>query len=309
MEIFNALDEIIDIDETVIALGNFDGVHKGHQELIKRTVKSAEAAGLKSAVFTFVNHPKNVLAGKPVSKNILYLEDKIEIIKSMDVDYLFSLEFDKYVMHMSANEFIQKLLIGSFRMREAYCGFNYHFGYKAEGNPEILIKSGIKNGFGVHVLEPFEIDGNLVSSTFIRNLISKGQVDECQKYMGRNYYVYGEVVVGNKIGRTIGFPTLNILTDNKMVTPSHGVYVTCCTYNGIRYKGITNVGIKPTIGDNKKNIETYLFDFNAEIYGKEIKVEFLKKLRPEIKFSNFEELSAQIARDCRDARRYHGIES
>ena len=305
MKQFNTLDEIKNIKETVVALGNFDGVHRGHQELIKRTVKSAKMAGLKSAVFTFANHPKNVLAGKPVIKNILYPEDKASIIQSMGVDYLFSLEFNEIVQHLSAEEFIEKLLVGAFRMREAYCGFNYRFGYKAEGSPETLMKTGLKDGFGIHVLEPFKIDGNLVSSSFIRNLIAEGRVGECKKYMGRNYSVGGEVVVGNKIGRTIGFPTSNILIDETMVTPEHGVYVTYCNYNGVCYQGVTNVGIKPTIGDNKKNIETHIFNFSKELYGKEIRVEFLERIRPEIKFNSVDELAKQIDMDCAEAERYH----
>ncbi len=305
MKQFNTLDEIKNIKETVVALGNFDGVHKGHQELIKRTVKSAKMAGLKSAVFTFANHPKNVLAGKPVIKNILYPEDKAAIIQSMGVDYLFSLEFNEIIQHLSAEEFIEKLLVGAFRMREAYCGFNYRFGYQAEGSPETLMKTGLKDGFGIHLLEPFKIDGNLVSSTFIRNLIAEGRVGECKKYMGRNYSVGGEVVVGNKIGRTIGFPTSNILIDKTMVTPEHGVYVTYCNYNGVCYQGVSNVGIKPTIGDNKKNIETHIFNFSKELYGKEIRVEFLERIRPEIKFNSVDELAKQIDMDCAEAERYH----
>ncbi|MGI6748715.1 MAG: bifunctional riboflavin kinase/FAD synthetase [Anaerovoracaceae bacterium] len=305
MKQFNTLEEIKDIKETVIALGNFDGVHKGHQELIRRTVKSARMAGLKSAVFTFTNHPKNVLAGKLVIKNIMYPEDKAEIIKSLGVDYLFSLKFNKFIQHLSAEEFVQKLLVDTFKMREAYCGFNYHYGYKAEGSPETLTRAGMKAGFGIHVLEPYKIDGNLVSSTLIRKLIREGKVGECKKYMGRNYMVRGEVVVGNKIGRTIGFPTSNLLIDETMVTPAHGVYVTYCKYNGVDYQGVTNVGIKPTIGDNKKNIETHIFNFSTELYGKQIRVEFLERLRPEIKFNSVQELSEQIARDCIEAKRYH----
>jgi len=305
MKQFNSLDEIKNIEETVIALGNFDGVHKGHQELIRRTVKSAKAAGLKSAVFTFANHPKNVLAGKPVIKNILYPEDKAEIIRCLGVDYLFSLEFNESIRYLSAEEFIHKLLVGAFKMREAYCGFNYRFGYMAEGTPETLIKAGMEEGFGIHVLEPFKIDGNLVSSSFIRRLIASGRVGECKKYMGRNYSVGGEVVVGNKLGRTIGFPTSNILIDDTMVTPAHGVYVTYCIYNGVCYRGVTNVGIKPTIGDNKKNIETHIFNFSKDLYGKRIRVEFLERLRPEIKFGSVEALARQIEKDCEEAERYH----
>lgn len=305
MKVFNTIDEIKDIQASVVALGNFDGVHKGHQELIRRTVDSAREKGLKSAVFTFANHPKNVLAGKPVIKNILYPEDKEAIMEKMGVDYLFSMEFTEEIMHMSTADFIQRILLDAFKMKEAFCGFNYHFGYRAEGDPEVLLQAGRQLGFGINVLEPFEIDGNLVSSTFIRNLISEGLVDACEKYMGRNYSVGGQVVVGNRIGRTIGFPTLNILIDEAMVTPAHGVYVTCCYYNGTRYQSITNVGIRPTIGDEVKNIETHIFNFSKDIYGKDIKVEFLKKLRPEAKFDSFEALSAQIAQDCKDARDYH----
>lgn len=307
MKIFNSLDEIKNIKETVVALGNFDGVHKGHQELIRRTVKSAKMAGLKSAVFTFANHTKNVLAGKTVVKNILYAEDKAGIIKSLGVDYLFSIEFNEEIQHMSPKDFIEKLLIEKFKMREAYCGFNYNFGYKAKGNPEFLIKTGIKEGFGIHVLEPFKIDNNLVSSTFIRQLIEEGRVNECEKYMGRNYVIGGEVIVGNKLGRTFGFPTSNIHIDDSMVTPSNGVYITYCNYEGVRHPSITNVGIKPTIGDHIKNIETHIFDFNKELYGKEIRVEFLEKIRDEIKFDNFDLLCKQIDKDCFTAKKYHQL--
>jgi riboflavin kinase/FMN adenylyltransferase len=190
-------------------------------------------------------------------------------------------------------------------MKQAYCGFNYKFGYKAEGTPEVLMHEGIEKGFGIHVLEPFEIDGNLVSSTFIRNLIAEGKVDQCMKYMGRNYAIGGEVVVGNKIGRTIGFPTSNLIIDENMVTPPNGVYVTYCTYNGVRYPSVTNVGVKPTIGDYKKNVETHIFNFNKELYGKKIRVEFLEKTRDEKKFESVEELSKQITSDCIMAKDYH----
>lgn len=306
MKIFNKLDEIKNLKETVVALGNFDGVHKGHQELIRRTVKSAKMAGLKSAVFTFANHPKNVISDKPVVKNILYLEDKAQIFSSLGVDYLFSIEFSPDIQYMSPDDFIEKLLLEKFNLKEAYCGFNYKFGYKGMGNPETLMHHGLKDGFGIHVLEPFSIDDNLVSSSFIRDLVASGKVDQCEKYMGRKYYIRGEVVLGNQIGRTIGFPTSNVLIDDTMITPSHGVYVTYCIYNDIVHKSVTNVGIKPTIGDNRKTIETHIFDFNKELYGKEIKVEFVEKIRPEIKFSSIEELKAQIGRDCLTAKAYHG---
>lgn len=305
MEIFNSLDEIDKIEETVVALGNFDGVHKGHQEIISRTVKSAQAAGYKSAVFTFSNHPKNLMAGDIVVKNILYADEKAAIIGRLGVDYMFNIPFDQSILTMDPIDFIDKLLLDKFNMRQAYCGFNYHFGYKAKGNAEVLMKEGMKKGFGIHIQEPFEIDGNLVSSTFIRSLIQEGRVDQCEKYMGRLYSIGGEVVVGNKLGRTIGFPTSNIMIDETMVTPPNGVYVTYCTYNGVRYPSVTNVGVKPTIGTYHKNVETHIFNFDKELYGKNIRVEFLEKTRDERKFDSVEALSKQITDDCITARSHH----
>ncbi|MFV0516573.1 MAG: bifunctional riboflavin kinase/FAD synthetase [Aminipila sp.] len=305
MKIFNTLDEIKDVKETVVALGNFDGIHKGHQELILRTVKTAETAGLKSAVFTFSNHPKNVNGGGLIVKNILYFDEKARIIEKLGIDYLFNIPFDEYIRSMEPISFIDDILIGKFKMKQAYCGFNYRFGHKAKGTPETLIHEGISKGFGIHVLEPFKIDGEVVSSTFIRNLIAEGKVDQCKKYMGRYYTIEGEVVVGNKIGRTMGFPTSNLIIDENMVTPSNGVYVTYCTYNGIKYPGVTNVGVKPTIGNYKKNIETHIFNFNKQLYGKKIRIEFLEKTRDEKKFNSVDELSKQIMADCIMAKDYH----
>lgn len=305
MKVFTKLEDIKKIQPTVIALGNFDGIHKGHQELIRRTVKSAKIAGLKSAVFTFTNHPKNVMSESMLIKNILYFEDKVDILKALGVNYLFSIDFDKRIQYMHPNDFIEELLVNTFQMKEAYCGFNHRFGYKAEGSPEILMQQGLKYDYGIHVLEPYKISGNVVSSTLIRNLIAVGEVESCMTYMGRYYCVGGTVVVGNRIGRTIGFPTSNITIDDTMVAPSNGVYITCCTYNGVCYHSVTNVGLKPTVGHYKKNIETHMFDFNKEIYGKEIRVEFLKKLRNEHKFEDVTSLGEQIQKDCLAARQFH----
>lgn len=305
MKIFNSLEEVNNIEPTVIALGNFDGVHRGHQEIINRTVKSAEAAGLKSAVFTFSNHTRTLLEKVPTVKNINYPEEKAAIMEEMGVDYLFNIPFTPEILNMSPERFIDELLIDKFKIREAYCGFNYHFGHKAAGDPEILMREGMKKGFGIHVQEPFMIDDIVVSSTYIRQLIEEGRMEECAKFMGRLYSIGGEVVVGNKLGRTIGFPTSNIMIDETMASPSNGVYITYCTYNGVKYPSVTNVGVKPTIGTYNKNVETHIFNFDKELYGKDIKVEFIKKTRPEMKFGSVEELSNQIKNDCIAAKAYH----
>ncbi len=305
MKVYKSLEDIKEIGETVVALGNFDGVHKGHQEVIKRTVKSAKAAGLKSAVFTFSNHPRNVIAGEQIIKDILSWEDKVTIIRSFGIDYLISVPFDDKMLNMEPEDFIMDILVGKINMKEAYCGFNYQFGHSAKGNVELLIKLGLRENFGIHVLEPIKIDNTIVSSSLMRALISEGRVEEIEKFLGRCYSIGGRVVTGNRIGRTIGFPTSNIILDEGMVTPANGVYVTYCLYNNFRYKGITNVGIKPTIGDNIHTIETHIFDFDYDLYGKEIRVEFLTKLRDEMKFTNIQELARQIALDSASAKEFH----
>lgn len=305
MEIFEILEDIQSIKPTAVALGNFDGVHLGHQKLIKTAVDKAHANGLAAAVFTFSNHPKDLLPKTKKVKNILPNPEKAEIIEALGVDYLFNIEFTKAIMNMSPEDFVQELLIDKFKMKESICGFNYHFGHKAEGSPDVLRSLGILKSFQVTEMEPFKIKGNVVSSSLIRTLIASGQVEQCETYMGRNYAIGGEVVVGNKLGRKLGFPTSNLVIDPSMVTPPNGVYVTYCTYNGVRYPSVTNVGVKPTIGHYHKNVETHIFNFDKELYGKNINVEFLKKTRDEVKFDDVKELSEQILRDCRDARVYH----
>ena len=309
MKIFRSLDDIKNIKDTVVALDNFDGIHVGHQELIRRTVKSAKISGIKSAVFTFNNHPKNVIAGKKVVKNIMYHDEKVEMLRNLGINYLFSIDFDYNINHMEAEDFIQNILMDKLKMKELYCGFNYRFGYKAQGDTDLLMKVGRRRGFSLHVMDPVRVKGQIVSSTLIRELIKEGRVDECRLMLGRNYSIGGEVVRGNMIGRTIGFPTSNIMIDENMVTPSNGVYITRCNYNFKQYEGITNVGIKPTIGDNKRVIETHIFDFNHDIYGREIKVEFIKKLRDEMKLPSVDALAEQIQNDCKAAREYHEEEA
>ena len=305
MKIFESLDDIKQIDETVVALGNFDGVHMGHQQIITRTVRSAKSVGLASAVFTFSNHPSTVLGkGDPV-KNILYAEEKNRIIEEMGVDYLINIPFTKEILTMAPERFIKEILVDRLRIREAYCGFNYSFGYKASGTPEVLMHEGLKHGFGLHVQEPYKIDDIVVSSTYIRQLISEGRMEEATRFLGRMYDIGGEVIMGNKLGRTIGFPTMNLVIDETMITPPNGVYITFCTFDGKRYPAVTNVGNKPTIGEYAKNIETHVFNFDGDTYGKHIDVEFVKWTRPEQKFDGIEALKNQIQSDCITAKAYH----
>lgn len=305
MKVFRSIKEISNVESTVIALGNFDGVHKGHIELIRRTVDDAQATGVKSAVFTFSNHPRNYITGKNAIKNIITNDTKIEIIQSLGVDYLFNIPFDDRILNMEPDDFIENLIIKKMKAVVLNCGFNYHYGKDAKGSTETLIRESETHGFELNVLEPYIINGKLVSSTLIRSLIAEGKVDECHEYLGRYYSTGGIVQVGNKIGRTIGFPTSNIVIDDSFVWPSHGVYITNCYYDGDKYHAVTNVGIRPTIGDNRKVVETHMFDFDKTIYESHIKVEFIKKIRDERKFKDKDELKERIGIDKSIAEDYH----
>lgn len=307
MIVINSL-ENLNILDTAIALGNFDGVHLGHQEIIKKAVAYSKENKLKSAIFTFSNHPRNLIPGKKEVKNIIYPDEKAKLIEALGVDYFVNIEFTEEIMKMPPEEYVKSILIDALKAKAIFSGFNYRFGYKAEGDTELLNKLGEKYGFSLFVSNPVIIDNEVVSSTLIRELIKSGDIDECDKFLGRNYASRGKVVVGNRLGKSIGFPTSNIMIDESMVTPPNGVYITYLKYNGVRYPSITNVGVKPTIGEFKKNMETHIFNFNKELYDKTVEIEFIEMMRPEAKFSSLDELISQIRNDCDKAKVYHGIE-
>lgn len=307
MKTFDTIEEIKIEEKTCVALGNFDGVHLGHQKLIGEAVAKAKELGLKSAVFTFSSHPKTMIKGAQQVKNITTQADKVKILEAMGVDYVANIPFTEDIMRTEPIDFIDKYLIDMMKMKEVFCGFNYRYGYKASGDTKLLRREGAKKDFKVNIVQPVTIDGDIVSSTLIRGLIRSGEMEEAEKFLGRTYCVGGQVVVGNQIGRTIGFPTLNITIDEDLITPPNGVYATNCIFYGKVHPSITNIGVKPTIGSFKKNVETHIFDFDGNLYGEKIVVEFLDMVREEAKFKDVEMLSAQIQKDCVTVRHFHGI--
>jgi riboflavin kinase/FMN adenylyltransferase len=303
MMIFRNLDEIKDIGKTAVALGNFDGIHKGHRVLIQKAVNIASAKGIKSAVFTFSNHPRNVIAGSNVVRNIIYEDEKTELLEKMGVDYMFSIGFEE-IMKLSPESFVDDILIKKFNIDTAVCGFNFTYGYRAAGNADML--GGMADGrFDVSVVDPVTVNGEVVSSTLIREKIINGDVEAVPELLGRNFTIRGTVIHGNEIGRTIGFPTCNIVIDETMAALPNGVYMTYCYVDGTKHCSITNVGNKPTVGDFGKNIETNIFNFNKDIYGKKITVEFIRKIRDEKKFDSLDALKQQIHNDSVQVREYH----
>jgi riboflavin kinase/FMN adenylyltransferase len=305
MKIFKSFEELNNISETAVALGNFDGIHKGHQALISACVEKAFAHNLIASVFTFSNHPMNVISGELIVKNVLTFKEKADLLSNLGVEYLFSFEFNENIRKSSPNNFCKHILAESLKAKEVFCGFNYHFGYKAEGTPAILAANGLQLGYQVTAIEPIGIGGITVSSTNMRNAIVMGEMDEYLLYTGRRYAINGHVIEGLKFGRRIGFPTINLALDIAMVMPKSGVYITETLVDGVFYDSITNVGNKPSIGSFEKNAETHIFDFNRNIYGCDVRVEFIKMLRPEMTFDSVETLTSQIAIDCRKAKEYH----
>lgn len=304
MKIFKTLEEIHNMPPTAVALGNFDGVHKGHQMLIRECVAAAKEKGLEPSVFTFTNHPVNEIAGKTVIKNIMTFEEKAAQLEELGVENLFSPVFDDSIRTKSALDFVKDILVDRFHTKHAVCGFNYHFGYKAEGDAEKLAELGKTFGYGVSVIPEIRINGNTVSSTLIRSIIDEGRIDEYKDYTGRLYCIDGKVVQGKHLGRRIGFPTVNLSLDSTEAFPKNGVYITQTTVNSRMYQSITNVGNKPTVGEFAKNAETHIFDFDGDLYGQEVRVEFIKMLRPERKFDSLEELQTEIHRNCLQAQAY-----
>ncbi len=305
MRVFHRIDDITDIGKTGVALGNFDGVHIGHQMLIENTVKSCRENDLSSIIFTFQNHPKNITNEPNSVKKIATWKEKIEVIESLGVDYLIAVEFDSRFKKMKPEDFVIKILIEKLNMKKANCGFHYRFGHKAMGNIALLKEMSTAFDFDLFVLEPVMIENILVSSTIIRELISTGKMEECTKFLGRNYSLEGTVISGKSLGKKMGFPTANILVNEDRVIPPNGVYITKCSINNNVYKSITNIGYNPTVGGDKRLIETYIIDFNNEIYGKDLKIEFYKNIRCEIKFNGIEDLKNQISKDVNAAKEYH----
>ncbi|MDR2162617.1 MAG: riboflavin biosynthesis protein RibF [Clostridiales Family XIII bacterium] len=314
MKIFTSIEQIADIPQTAVALGNFDGVHLGHTELIRRSVTYARERGLSPAVFTFSNHPYNVISGNPLIRSVITQEDKERLLSALGVEYIFSFKFDEGFHTMLPEEFIERALLGAMRARAVFCGFNFRFGSAAAGSPDMLRVAAASKGFDLVVMEPYRVDGALVSSTMVRELIEAGDVAEAEKFLGRPFTISGEITRGNGLGRGFGFPTANIALPDGFVVPAYGVYVTESElgadtrrslhgngaegYSSRVMRSVTNVGVRPTIGDDRLLAETHILGAEyGDLYGHRIRVGFLSMIRPERRFVGTGELIVQVERD------------
>lgn len=296
MKVIKAIKDI-DIEfDTVVTIGNFDGVHKGHQVLIEKTATYAKARGIKSAVFTFLNHPINYFVPEKV-KNIFDEKEKERLIEGFGIDYLIDIPFDKAMTQISAEQFIVKILKDKIHAKKIVVGHDFTFARNKEGTVDVLREIGHEYGIEVEIVQPIKINGIRVSSTFIRELISEGRVDEIPQYLGTPYVIEGEIIHGKANGRKMGYPTANISLKDQIINPKNGIYASRVIINGKKYFGATNVGMNPTVNGKYLSIETNILDFDEDIYGKRVRIEFLEKIRDEKKFESLDELRKQLDLD------------
>lgn len=306
MEIITSLDAELKnkYPATVIALGTFDGLHLGHTDVINTAKNYAERSGLKLAVFTFSNHPLALIRPDLVPVRIISAEEKIKLLESFGVDYLINIPFTEDFAALSPDEFLDRL--ACFNYRCLVVGENFTYGFLGSGKTETLERSGRKNGFDVIVRPLVKINGNVVSSTGIRNLIQAGHIEYANRMLGRAYSITGKIVHGEQRGRKLGFPTANIeLVHGEMAVPAPGVYAVTASIEGSIYEGMGNIGNNPTFNDvEHARLEVNLFNCSGDLYGKTMSVQFHKYIRAEKKFSGVEELCRQIEEDKKAIKTY-----
>lgn len=286
---------------SVVALGNFDGVHRGHQKLLETALQKAKQMELLTIALSFYPHPTMVL-GKSPKPLVMSRRDRKNKMTEMGMDVFIEYPFTKDFANISPRTFFEEILMKQLKAKVIVVGSNYYFGKDKEGDTYFLKMMGELHGIDVCILDTVEEDGQVISSTHIRQLIQKGDMKKAEALLGHPYTIIGSVVHGRKLGRTIGFPTINIIADPDRVYPPNGVYATLVKVYNKYFLGITNIGYNPTVGGKQKMVETHLFDFSEDIYGEEVEIMFYHHIRPEEKFSGIEALSEQIRLDKEKAR-------
>lgn len=296
MELINIENYIEKRFKTAIALGNFDGVHLGHQRLITDMINKAKSQEIKSSVLLFENHTKAFLDGTGPAL-ISSPEQKNHLIRELGVEIIYSMQFNEDVMKLTPEEFVIEILLKKLNAKVIVVGTDYRFGHKASGDAKLLKELGEIYAFEVEIVQPVYIDDEIVSSTKIRKYLSEGRIEKALSLIGRDYSINGKVVSGKKIGNKLGFPTANIEPNVNYVVPKNGVYRTVTIVDNKKYLSATSVGYNPTFKESAIKIESHIIDFSDDIYGKTIELVFKKYLREEIKFKSIELLQKQILND------------
>lgn len=282
-------------EESAITLGKFDGIHKGHQKLMGKILEKKEQ-GLKAVVFTFGRMPGTILCGK--GRTILTERERECHLENMGIDYMIECPFVPEIIGMEPECFVKEILVDQLHVKYIAVGPDFRFGHNRKGDGALLKELGKVYGYQVEIFEKECLGDKAISSTYVRYMLETGEMETVRKLLGYPYYVSGTVVHGHEIGRTLGVPTINLLPDEEKILPPNGVYLTKTRFDGQEYFGITNIGVKPTIsGVEVKGVETYLFDFEGDLYDQELLVEFYAFERPEYKFASLEELKEQLMKD------------
>ncbi len=287
--------------DSVLTIGVFDGVHRGHQSLIAKVIAQADARGAASGVLTFRNHPDSVLNPNFQPQYITSVEERIRLLEELGVDFVVPVTFDMNVAGLRASKFA-KLLRSKLHMRGLVVGPDFAMGYRREGDVEALSLLGGKLGFSVSVVDLLSEGGDAVHSTSIRKAIVEGSVRNAAKKLGRNFSISGTVVAGAKMGRTLGFPTANVEVGPDMAVPGNGIYATMAFVDEERHMAATSIGTRPTFNGKGRTIEAFLLGFDKNLYNRQLRLEFVQRLRDELKFESVEGLLKQMELDVEQTR-------
>ena len=287
----------------VVTIGNFDGVHVGHQALFRKVVDLAAIKGGDTVAITFEPHPMKILRPNAPLRLICTLEQKIELIKKAGIQWLLVLEFNQKLARTPAGRFVEQVFVEAIGVEDLVIGYDYAFGKGREGDRNFLKKMGEIHGFSVHVMDPVVVDGEVVSSTLIRRLVAQGEMRRVKRCLGRYYQIQGEVRMGKGRGRSVtGFPTANLSILEDALCPKTGVYCVQVIFDEKCWGGVMNIGYNPTFGDTGLGAEIHIFDFYGDLYGRPIKVNIIEWIRGEEKFTGPDELREQIGRDVEIAK-------
>lgn len=287
--------------DMLLTIGVFDGVHLGHRHLITRLAGLARKSGLTSGVITFSRHPREVLAPRTRLPFLTDIEHRIELLKNEGVGAVIPISFTPELARLSPKEFLE-LLKKRLRMRGLVVGPDFALGKNREGDVDALHRLGAEMGFSLTVVPPLTIDGEVVSSTAVRQALAEGDMKRAQKLMGRPFRLHGRVVAGDGRGIKLGFPTANLETEAEQALPADGVYTSRAYIDDRAYSAMTNIGIQPTFGGDQRLVEVYIMDYEGDLYGRELTFDILNRLRGEIKFDTPEELKKQIAKDVKQGK-------
>ena len=313
MQILKNIDNIANFfpQGCVATIGNFDGVHLGHQKLLKQVTEKSQALGLPSVVISFDPHPLEVMRGNAAPASIINLDYKMECIKRLGVDFVVLLSFTKELAKQTPEDFVGEVLVKALRIKHLFVGYDYAFGKKRSGNAELLQQLGNSFGFTVTQLAPVFCNGEIVSSTRIREFLSTGKLAAANQMLNRPHTLEGTVIHGQgRGGKLLGFATANIEKDADILLPPCGIYTVkvcladACTQKDQLLLGVANVGTNPTFGDEGLHLEVHILDFNKDIYGKRIRVKFYSHLRSEKTFSNIQALVEQIKADIESTKKF-----